>query len=152
MTCKWWCCDSNTKPNSSDFSGSPVVKTVIPLQAAWVRSLVVELRSHITHSVVKKKKRPPVLVLKHIPRCLWVSTMRLQRSGKHGNVIHRENHTQVTCSFEHSVIHKHSLTPGMIAPGCVIGADGMNGLRLTNARWVHRCSLYCYSLHLIHIL
>ena len=57
MTCKWWCCDSNTKPNSSDFSGSPVVKTVIPLQAAWVRSLVVELRSHITHSVVKKKKK-----------------------------------------------------------------------------------------------
>ena len=54
MTCKWWCGDSNTKGTSSDFSGSPVVKTVIPLQAAWVRSLVVELRSHMPHSVVKE--------------------------------------------------------------------------------------------------
>ena len=35
-----------------DFPGSPVVKTTLP----WVRSLVGELRSHMTHSIAKKKK------------------------------------------------------------------------------------------------
>ena len=33
-----------------DFPGGPVVKNVLPLQEAWVRFLVRELRSHMPHS------------------------------------------------------------------------------------------------------
>lgn len=37
-----------------DFSDGPVVKTVLPLQMAWVPSLIRELRCHILLSVAKK--------------------------------------------------------------------------------------------------
>ena len=37
-----------------DFSDGPVVKTVLPMQTAWVPSLVGELRSHMLLSVAKK--------------------------------------------------------------------------------------------------
>ena len=37
-----------------DFRGSPVVKTVLPMQGAWVRSPVKELRSHMLHSKINK--------------------------------------------------------------------------------------------------
>ena len=36
--------------------GGLVVKTTLPLQGAWVWSLVGELRSHMLHGMVKKKK------------------------------------------------------------------------------------------------
>ena len=39
-----------------DFSAGPVVKTLLPVQGAWVRSLVEELRSHMLCGVAKKKK------------------------------------------------------------------------------------------------
>ena len=38
------------------FPSGPVVKTVFPVQWAWVQSLVQELRSHMMHGVAKKKK------------------------------------------------------------------------------------------------
>ena len=38
-----------------DFPSGPVVKTVLPLQGAWVQSLVQELRFHKPHGVAKKK-------------------------------------------------------------------------------------------------
>ena len=47
----------NKKGRKSDFFGGPAVKTVLPMQAAQVQSLVGELRSHITHAVAKKKKK-----------------------------------------------------------------------------------------------
>ena len=47
----------NKKGRKSDFFGGPVVKTVLPMQAAQVQSLVGELRPHITHAVAKKKKK-----------------------------------------------------------------------------------------------
>ena len=37
-----------------DFSDGPVVKTVLPMQTAWVPSLVGELRSHMLLNVAKK--------------------------------------------------------------------------------------------------
>ena len=46
-----------------DFSGSPVVGTlVLSKQGAWVWSLVGELRSHLPHSVRKKKNNKKVQV------------------------------------------------------------------------------------------
>ena len=45
-----------------DFSDGPVVKT-LPLQGAWVQSLVGELRSHMQHAVAKKKKTKNHVVL-----------------------------------------------------------------------------------------
>ena len=39
-----------------DFSGSPVVKTMLPQQRVQVRSLIGELRSHMPHSQKKKSK------------------------------------------------------------------------------------------------
>ena len=35
-------------------SGDPVVKTVFPMQGAQIQFLIKELRSHMTHGVVKK--------------------------------------------------------------------------------------------------
>ena len=40
-----------------DFPDGPVVKTLLPLQGAWVQSLDRELRSHKPHGMAKKKKR-----------------------------------------------------------------------------------------------
>ena len=45
---------NHLKNQSRDSSGSPVVKTVLPVQGARVWSLVGEQRSHMLHSVVKK--------------------------------------------------------------------------------------------------
>ena len=42
--------------NIRDFPSGPVVRTVFPVQWAWVQSLVQELRSHMMHGVAKKKK------------------------------------------------------------------------------------------------
>jgi len=39
-----------------DFPGSPVVKTLLPLQGAWVQSLVQELRSCVPHGMAKNKQ------------------------------------------------------------------------------------------------
>ena len=39
-----------------DFPGGPVVKTVLPLQKAQVRSLVWKPRSHMPGSMTEKKK------------------------------------------------------------------------------------------------
>ena len=39
-----------------DFPSGPVVKTVLPLQGAQVRSLVGELRSHMLRGAAKKIK------------------------------------------------------------------------------------------------
>ena len=39
-----------------EFPDSPVVKTLLSLQRAWVQSLVKKLRSHKLHSTAKKKK------------------------------------------------------------------------------------------------
>ena len=39
-----------------DFPDDPVVK-ILPVQGAWVQSLVGELRSHMLHGVAKKKKK-----------------------------------------------------------------------------------------------
>ena len=40
-----------------DFPGSLVVKTLLPMQEAWVLALVRELRSFMPHDVAKKKKK-----------------------------------------------------------------------------------------------
>ena len=42
--------------NIRGFPSGPVVKTVFLVQWAWVQSLVRELRSHMMHSVAKKKR------------------------------------------------------------------------------------------------
>ena len=34
-----------------------MVKTALPLQGAWVQTLVGELKPHVPHSVAKKKKK-----------------------------------------------------------------------------------------------
>ena len=39
-----------------DFSGGSGVKTLHPVQGAWVQSLVRELRSHTLHGTAKNKK------------------------------------------------------------------------------------------------
>jgi len=47
-----------------DFHGGPVVQTLLPLQGAWVQSLVRELRSGMPHGVEKfinKKKNNGVI-------------------------------------------------------------------------------------------
>jgi len=36
-----------TIANAGDFPDGPVVKTVLPVQGAWVHFLVVEIRSHM---------------------------------------------------------------------------------------------------------
>lgn len=38
-----------------DFAGGPEVKTVIPVQEAWVPFLVGELRAHTPHGATEKK-------------------------------------------------------------------------------------------------
>ena len=40
-----------------DFPSGPVVKTVLPLQGAWLQSLVQELRFHMLQCSQKKKKK-----------------------------------------------------------------------------------------------
>ena len=40
-----------------DFPGSPVAKTLLSLQGAWVRSLVRELRAHKLHGQKNTKKQ-----------------------------------------------------------------------------------------------
>ena len=45
-----------------NFPGGPVVKTVLPMQGAWVQSLVRELRSHMLHSTAKKKKLKKIII------------------------------------------------------------------------------------------
>ena len=40
-----------------DFPGGPVVESSLPMQWAWVRSLVGELRSHMLWGMAKKKKK-----------------------------------------------------------------------------------------------
>ena len=45
-----------------DFPDDPVVK-ILPVQGAWVQSLVGELRSHMLHGVAKKKKIKKHVVL-----------------------------------------------------------------------------------------
>ena len=52
-----------------DFLGDLVVKTTPPLQEAWARSLVGELRSHVLHSAdqkFKKKKKLKKMCSIHI--------------------------------------------------------------------------------------
>ena len=46
-----------TYENVWDFAGGPVVKTPLPLQGAWVQSLVGELKSLLLCGVAKKKKK-----------------------------------------------------------------------------------------------
>ena len=43
-----------------NFPGGPVVRTLeLPMQRAWVRSLVRELRSHILHGMANTPRPPP---------------------------------------------------------------------------------------------
>ena len=44
-------------PQGRDFTGDPVVKTALPVQEAWVRSLVRELRSHMPYGAAKTNKK-----------------------------------------------------------------------------------------------
>ena len=44
------------KDQYGGFPGSPMVRSVLPLQGAWVLTLVRELRSCKPHGVAKKKK------------------------------------------------------------------------------------------------
>ena len=46
-----------------DFLGNPVVKTVLPLQGMWVRSLVGELRSYMLCSTAKRSFLKCTMVL-----------------------------------------------------------------------------------------
>ena len=46
-----------TYENVWDFAGGPVVRTPLPLQGAWVQSLVGELKSLMLCGVAKKKKK-----------------------------------------------------------------------------------------------
>ena len=43
-----------------DFPSGPVVKTVLPLQGAWLQSLVQELRFHMLQCSQKKKKQKEI--------------------------------------------------------------------------------------------
>lgn len=43
--------------NFQDFTGDPVVKTALPVQEAWVRSLVRELRSCMPYAAAKTNKQ-----------------------------------------------------------------------------------------------
>ena len=45
-----------TSKNGCDFAGGPVVRILLPLQGAWVQSLVGELNSLMLCAVAKKKK------------------------------------------------------------------------------------------------
>ena len=51
-------CPSNSEQDwiYRDFPGGPVVKTLHSLEGAWVQSPLRELRSHMLHSLAKKKK------------------------------------------------------------------------------------------------
>ena len=40
-----------------NFSGSPLVKTLLPIQGVWVQSLVRELRSCMPYGMAKKLKK-----------------------------------------------------------------------------------------------
>ena len=51
-----------------DFPGSPVVKTTLPTQGPWVQSLVGELRSHMPHSMAKKKFFYLILIKKFLKK------------------------------------------------------------------------------------
>ena len=44
-------------PQRRDFTGDPVVKTALPVQEAWVRSLVRELRSCMPYAAAKTNKQ-----------------------------------------------------------------------------------------------
>ena len=58
----WFHCAAKVKNYCSwESPGGPVVKTVLPLQGVWVRSLVGELRSHIPCSVAKNKQKKTFL-------------------------------------------------------------------------------------------
>ena len=45
-----------TYESAWDFAGAPVVRTLLPLQGAWVQSLAGELKSLMLCGVAKKKK------------------------------------------------------------------------------------------------
>ena len=49
-----------------DFPGSPVVKTVIPLQGASVLSVMRELRSHMLHGADKRRKEEKFKINTHL--------------------------------------------------------------------------------------
>ena len=49
-----------------DLPGSPVVKTVIPLQGASVLSLMREIRSHMLHGSDKKRKEEKFKINTHL--------------------------------------------------------------------------------------
>ena len=55
MTCLSWLFFSSFPDR--DFPGAPVVKTVLPMQGVWVRSLVRELRSHMPHGKKQNAKQ-----------------------------------------------------------------------------------------------
>ena len=52
-----WCSQTKGKKSLRDLPGDSVVKTPLLLQRTWAQSLVRELRSHILHGTVKKKKK-----------------------------------------------------------------------------------------------
>ena len=55
VTCLSWLFFSSFPDR--DFPGAPVVKTVLPMQGVWVRSLVRELRSHMPHGKKQNTKQ-----------------------------------------------------------------------------------------------
>lgn len=46
-----------TKHLMGDFPGGSVVDSLLPMQRAWVLSLIRELRSHMAHGMAQKKKK-----------------------------------------------------------------------------------------------
>ena len=62
-----------------DFSGSLVVKTLLPLQGAQVQTLVGEQRSHILHNAAKKKKKKKIYV-DQITHCPSWDMLRMSRA------------------------------------------------------------------------
>ena len=79
-----------------DLPGGPVVKTVHPLQGAWVRSPVRELRSHMPQGMGQKKKKefkaiswlslPKTVSLHRLLNALWTRQF-LSRSEGHACVL-----------------------------------------------------------------
>ena len=59
-----------TKHLMGDFPGGPVVDSLLPMQRAWVLSLIRELRSHMAHGMAKKRKKKKAR--KHLTFFVWL--------------------------------------------------------------------------------
>ena len=61
-------CYANIKNHYRNFPGHPVVKTALPLQWAWLKSLIRELRSHMPHGIAPPPHQKIIIIKKTLLR------------------------------------------------------------------------------------